>query len=251
MDISQLSDDEKAALSYHILYKTHAKSRHPELFNAPFWLSSFYKNISRGEESLKKKGILDNELNPTDLAYQIIPTGNLREMLKKLREEVIKQRARTNDLETKINSLETEIRKLDPRSPLEKIVIPQQMRNYIDKAFSRIDEGSFSEAIMNCYRVSEILVKTLFDFLYPDEKDKRMKIENRLKRIWNDEEKEKHKYPGIRVIASLLAVTLWYRNKMGAHVEMTPTKEAASISVASTMQALIEFKRLGVKIVYV
>ena len=164
-------------------------------------------------------------------------------------EERIRQLVEENSrLSRNIKQLKTEIEKLDPRSALEKIMVPQHMRNYIQKAFSRIDERSFSEAIMNCYRVSENLVKTVFNLLYPDSKNKRIKHEDKLKRIWNDEEKEKQGYPGIRVITSLLAVILWYRNKMGAHTEMTPTKEAARICVASLIQALIEFNRLGMEI---
>lgn len=250
-NLSQLSDDEKAALLYHILYEMHSKKLHPELFGAPFWLSSFYKNMQRGEESLKKRGILDATLNPTELAYQILPSENLRKMLKELREEVIKQEARRNTLQVEIDSLKTKIQKLDLRSSFDRIAIPQQMRDYVDKAFFRIDEGSFSEAIMNCYRVSEILVKTLFSFLYPDEKNKVIKHEDKLKRIWTDEEKEKHKYPGIKVIASLMSVVLWYRNKMAAHTEMTPTKEAAKTCITALIQALIEFERLGIRIVFV
>lgn len=165
------------------------------------------------------------------------------------REEKIEQLVEENRrLLRTIEQLKTDLENIDPRTLLERIVIPQQMRNYINKAISRIHQRSFSEAIMNCYRVSETLVKILFNFLYPNLKNKRIKHEDKLKKIWNDEEKEKKEYPGIRVIASLFAVILWYRNKMGAHIEMEPTKEAARICVTSIVQALIEFKRLGIKI---
>jgi len=124
--------------------------------------------------------------------------------------------------------------------------LPELLRNRIDKALTRIDERSYSEAIINCYLVSETLVIDLFAFLYPDLNDKQIKHEDKLKRIWNDEEKEKHEFPGIKVIASLLAVVLWYRNKMGAHTEMKPNKGAARICASSLIQTLVELKRLGI-----
>jgi len=151
-------------------------------------------------------------------------------------------------LSENLEQLRTEIKSLDRRSSLEKVAIPRQMRRYIEKAFSRIDQRSFSEAIMNCYRVSETLVNVLFSFLYPSSRDKKIKHEDKLKRIWNDEEKEKKEYPGIKVIASLLAIVLWYRNKMGAHTEMTPTEEAARTCITSLIQALVESERLGIKV---
>lgn len=248
MDINQLSDDERAALFYHLLYRTHSRKSHPELFEAPFWLSSFYRRMGQGEEGLKEKEILNEDLNLTDLAYEILPANNARKMLKELRDEVLKLEAAKNHLGKEISFLKTKIAEFNPRTPLERMVIPQQARNYIDKAFSRIDEGSFSDAIMNCYRVSEVLAKNLFSLLYPGEKNKRVKHEDKLKKIWTDEETEKKRMSGIRVIASLLAVVLWYRNKMGAHTEMAPTKEAARTCAASLIQALIEFERLGMKI---
>ena len=248
MEISQLTDDEKAALFYHILYKTHSKNVHPELFGAPFWVGSFYARMTRGEKSLERKGLLDEHCNPTELAFQMLPAENAREMLEELRAESLKLEAARLELEAKVSSLKTKMDQMDPRSSLDRIVIPQQARNYIDKALSRVDEGSYSEAIMNCYRISEILVKTLFNFLYPNEKNKQMKHKDKIKRIWNAEDIEKQKYPGIMVISSLMAVVLWYRNKMGAHTEMTPTKEAARVCVSSSIQALLECNRLGVRI---
>ena len=167
----------------------------------------------------------------------------------KSKEEKIGQLVEENrKLQQKIERLKVTIEKLDPRTSLQKLSLPQLFKNRIDKAYSRIEQGSYSEAIINCYLLSEILVKNLFDFLYPDLKNKRIKHEDKLKKIWNDEKTEKYRYPGIRVIASLLAVILWYRNKMGAHTEMTPTKEAARICIASLIQALIEFNRLGIEI---
>ena len=133
---------------------------------------------------------------------------------------------------------------------LKTLKVPEEIENYLRKSLIRIRERSYSEAISNCYRVSEALIKILFAFLYPDKKEKRVKHEDKLKKIWNDEEMEKRNYPGIRVIASLLAVVLWYRNKMSGHLEMRPTKEGATICIESTLQALIEFNRLNIEITW-
>lgn len=134
----------------------------------------------------------------------------------------------------------------DMRFALTALKLPRPLRNRIEKALTRIDQRSYSEAIINCYLVSETLVKDLSAFLYPELKAKQVKHEDKLKRIWNDEEKEKHELPGIKVIASLLTVVLWYRNKMGAHTEMKPNKGAARICVSSLIQALVELERLGI-----
>jgi len=179
-------------------------------------------------------------------------TENSTELVSMLKEtsEKIKGLAKKNDeLSSNIEQLKTEIGKFDPTSALQALRVPESIRNRIDKAMRRIDERSFSEAIINCYLVSETLVSLLFNFLYSNSKIvQRIKHEDKLKKIWNDEENEKRNFPGISVIASLLYVILWYRNKMAAHIEMPPTKEAARISVASLIQALIEFERLGIKI---
>ena len=116
----------------------------------------------------------------------------------------------------------------NPNVILETVRNNDRTTNYVFKGISRIEEGSYSEAMLNCYRVSEYLVKSMFVFLYPEDKDERMKIEDKLKRIWNDDEKEKHQHPGVKAIASLLSVILWYRNKMAAHTEMEPTEDAAA-----------------------
>jgi len=130
----------------------------------------------------------------------------------------------------------------------EDLGLDEKLRSPIVKAFARYDERSFREAIVNCYLVSESLTRNLFNLLYPNEVKKRIKHEDKLKRIWTDEEKEKHKLPGIKVIASLLSVILWYRNKMGAHIELEPTKEAAEITIMSLLQTLKEFQRLNINI---
>jgi len=130
----------------------------------------------------------------------------------------------------------------------EELGLNEKLRSQIVKAFARYNEGSFSEAIINCYLVSESLTRNLFNLLYPNEIKKRIKHEDKLKRVWTDEEKEKHKLPGIKLIASLLSIILWYRNKMAAHKELEPTKEAAEITMMSLIQTLREFRRLGIKI---
>lgn len=136
----------------------------------------------------------------------------------------------------------------DPSNLLKSVKPHDGIDSYVVKAASRIEEGSYSEAIINCYRVSEYLVKSLFVFLYPSQVPERMKHEDKLKKIWNDDEKEKHCYSGIKAIASLLSVILWYRNKMAAHTEMEPTEDAARTCIFSILQALKEFDRLSIPI---
>ncbi len=137
----------------------------------------------------------------------------------------------------------------DPNKLLKSVKPHNGIDNYVVKAASRIEERSYSEAIINCYRVSEYLVKSLFAFLYPSQASERMKHEDKLKKIWNDDAKEKHGYPGIKAIASLLSVILWYRNKMAAHTEMEPTADAARTCIFSILQALKEFDRLNIPII--
>jgi len=195
--------------------------------------------------------ILDGSVAIPDRVLSDFVTVNSNELVSVFKEtsEKIEHLAKENsELSLNIEILKTEIEKWDPKSALQALKVPKSIRRRIGKAIARIAERSFSEAIINCYLVSETLVTALFNFLYPSSKDKRIKHEDKLKKIWTDEKKEKHDFPGIKVIASLLSVILWYRNKMGAHTEMTPTKEAARISVASLIQALSEFERLGIKI---
>jgi len=220
------------------------------------YASSSYgkKRVREITMHLVRRGFLkmDGSVAIPDRVLFDFVTENSNELVSVLREasENIKHLTKENsELSSNIELLKTEIRKFDSTSTLQTLRVPESIRHRIDKAIARIDERSFSEAILNCYLVSETLVTTLFNFLYPNLKNaQRIKHEDKLKRIWNDEEKEKHNFPGISVIASLLYVILWYRNKMAAHTEMPPTKEAARISVASLIQALIEFERLGIKI---
>lgn len=105
---NELSDDEKAALKYYMVYfsSISAKKDHPELFGTSFWNNSFYRRLTRGEDSLKRAGILDKNRNPTDLAYHMLPTDTLREMLKELREESIRIETRKVEFEEKCRDLQ-------------------------------------------------------------------------------------------------------------------------------------------------
>jgi len=69
----QLSDEEKAALTYAIVFPHQTlKIILPELFNTS-WYSGLYKCHSRGRENLKERRFLDDKGNPTDLGFGILP----------------------------------------------------------------------------------------------------------------------------------------------------------------------------------
>jgi hypothetical protein len=88
--------------------------------------------------------------------------------------------------------------------------------------------------MVKAYLASEVLGRNLFRLLYGDKEGEKVgKQGDRLKKMWNDEQLEKHKHPGIQVIASLFSVMLWYRNKMGAHKELSPSMEAARTSIVA------------------
>lgn len=110
--IKQLAENEEAALIYNILYRTNCKTAHPELFGDSVWHNSFYRRLSDGEESLKRKKILDEDCNPTELAYQMLSTEALRDMLKKLRGESLKIAAKKDELETQVLELKVMCRDL-------------------------------------------------------------------------------------------------------------------------------------------
>lgn len=214
---------------------------------------SGYARASYGKKRAEEttKNLLDRgflKMNGSISIPERILTDHVTENLDGILLEFKQVSEKGRQLVEKNQYLSSKIEQFDPSISLEKLMIPHEFRNYIVKAIGRIGEKSYSEAIINCYRVSENLAKILFDFLYPNAKNERGKHEDRLKKIWNDEEKEKHHNPGIKVIASLLSVILWYRNKMAAHTEMKPTEEAARITVFSLIQSLIEFARLGIKI---
>ena len=125
--------------------------------------------------------------------------------------------------------------------------LPFQVQKNIEEAIHRFEAGDYGTAIVKSYLVSEVLVRNLFTSIYGDDEAKQVrKHEDKLKRLWNAEQLEKGQYPGIRLIASLFSTMLWYRNKMGAHVELPPTLEAARISIIALLQSIKELKRLGV-----
>lgn len=98
-------ENENAALYYNMVYRTQSRNAHPELFGDSVWHNSFYRRLSDGEESLKRKRILDKDRNPTDLAYQSLSSETSKDMLKKLREESMKMAAKNDELERKISEL--------------------------------------------------------------------------------------------------------------------------------------------------
>ena len=127
-----------------------------------------------------------------------------------------------------------------------KISLPQSLRDDIGNAIELFKRENYDSAIVKSYKVSEIILRNIFTSIYasPDA-EKVRKHEDKLKRIWNDEQLEKTKYPGIQLVASLFSVILWYRNKMGAHAELPPSMEAARISLIALLQSIAELRRLG------
>lgn len=113
---NQLSDEEKAALTYVIVFPHRTlKSVLPKLFNVP-WHSGLYRCHTRGQESLKKRGFLDDENNPTDLAFEILPTKILTKMVKELNREVKKEYAELSKMTLEKYELEKKCRNLETRN---------------------------------------------------------------------------------------------------------------------------------------
>jgi len=135
---------------------------------------------------------------------------------------------------TTIGFIQSFYEKLKPLS------LPEDVKKWIDLSLKRLKEDSYSEAILSSYLASEALTSDLFGTIYGEEQlSKVRKHEDRLKRLWNDEQLEKKKLPGINVIASLLAVILWYRNKMAGHARiLKPTIEAATVCLLAILQVL-------------
>jgi len=92
--------------------------------------------------------------------------------------------------------------------------------------------------------ISEVLCRILFKRLYGVDDAKKTKHEHKLKKMWTDEQIEKHQYSGVHLIASLLSIILWYRNKMAAHAELKPTMDAARICIIALLQSVQELRRL-------
>ncbi|MEM2550168.1 MAG: hypothetical protein QW689_07125, partial [Nitrososphaerota archaeon] len=63
------------------------------------------------------------------------------------------------------------------------------------------------------------------------------KHEDRLKKMWTDEENEK-KCSGLRLVSSLFFLILRYRNKRAAHLELESTKEVLRICLESLLKAI-------------
>jgi hypothetical protein len=122
----------------------------------------------------------------------------------------------------------------------------QSLREDVGNAIELFKRGEYDSAIVKSYKVSETLLRNFFASIYgSQDADKVRKHEAKLKRMWNDEQLEKGKYPGIQLVASLFAVILWFRNKIGAHVELPPSMEAARISIVALLQSIAELRRLG------
>jgi len=130
------AENENAALYYNMVYRTQSRNAHPELFGDSVWHNSFYRRLSDGEESLKKKKILDKDLNPTDLAYESLSSETLRDMLRKLRGKSMKMAAKNDELERKILEVEAKVRDLQK---MEKYTLINEI---VDKfSFLGVDEN--------------------------------------------------------------------------------------------------------------
>lgn len=150
--IQQLAENEEAALIYNILYRTNSKKAHPELFGNSVWRNSFYRRLSDGEESLKRKKILDEDRNPTELAYQMLSTETLRDMLKKLRGESLKIAAKKDEIETKVLELKARCRDLQV---MEKYKLINEIADKFK--FLGVDENWI--AVLICSNVVEQAIK--------------------------------------------------------------------------------------------
>jgi hypothetical protein len=256
----QFDESEKVALKVAILYPHRTlKEVLPDLFTPGFSLSTYYSRHDEGRRKLMYKGILDSRGCPTDKAFEIIPLGMLRQMVKDLHRELMTLNKESYELmetkEKEISELRTALQNVqnmfDFTTYHDLTPLPQTLIRDIDEAIKQFREKSYDLAIVKTYVISEMLVKNLFAHLYGSEElGKVHKHEDRLKKIWTDEETEKRKYPGLRLIASLFSVILWYRNKMGAHVELEPTKEASRICLESLLEAIRQIKRMKLEKCY-
>lgn len=282
MKYTQLSEEEKVALSVAIVYPHQTLSRIlPKLFKWKASDSTYYRHHREGCDKLRKKGILSDEREPTDLAFRILPTDILRDMLRDTSEEIrllenerqkesvklLECRGRLKQLEEDHLSIKEENDRIKNRlqnlSDLQEIhdkvdftrtydqlksilSRSKSIQSEIEASMEMFKVGSYDSSIVKTYKVSERLVRDIFRHIYGNEEiEKVRKHKDRLKRLWNDEKLEKEKHPGIQAIASLFSTILWYRNKMGAHTELQPTMEAARISLIALLQSLIEIERLG------
>jgi len=120
----QLSDKEKVALGCAIVFPHRAlKDVLPELFNTS-WTSTLYKRHNEGREALRRRGLLDKNGNPTDLAYGILPSDILGNIVQRLNREIKSEYEKRSELDLKMRELEQECRNLKTEN--EKLVKVQE-----------------------------------------------------------------------------------------------------------------------------
>jgi hypothetical protein len=262
----QLDENEKVALTVAILFPHRTLSAVlPRLFKLEASDSTYYRYYRQGRDKLRERGMLDGEGFPTDMSFKVMPTSMLVQMTKDLSKELRlldkehrEEESRARDAYKQVWDAKTEMgremealkEKFDFMRSYDELKhsLSLSLQNDIDAAVEMFRKGSYDSAIVKAYLASEVLGRNLFRLLYgSDEVAKVGKHENKLKKMWTDEQLEKRKHPGIQVIASLFSVILWYRNKMGAHKELSPSMEAARTCIVALLQAIGELKRLGFK----
>jgi hypothetical protein len=261
LTFDQLDENEKVALTVAILYPHRTLiAVLPRLFKFEPRASdsTYYRCYRQGQDKLREKGMLDGEGFPTDMLFKVIPASMLVQMTKDLSRELRLLDKQHRDEEGRARDQKTEMtremealkEKLDFRRSYDQLKrsLSLSLQNDIDTAIQMFWKGDYDSAMVKAYLPSEVLGRNLFRLLYGDKEGAKVgKQGDRLKKVWNDEQLEKRKHPGIQVIASLFSVILWYRNKMGAHKELSPTMEAARTCIVALLQAIEELKRLGFK----
>jgi hypothetical protein len=138
--------------------------------------------------------------------------------------------------------------KLDPSQLLKTVSnVQSEIMEYQERAVKHFKEKKFVEAANDCYVIAERLVKSLFGYLYPSKASEIASEKGKLEKIWKDENKEKL-YPGVRALASLLYVVLWYKDRTSSRMESESAEDAARTCMFSVLQALKEFDRLKITI---
>jgi hypothetical protein len=260
MTYEQLDENEKVALKVAIRFPHRSLiAVLPSLFGLGASDSTYYRYYRQGQDKLKQRGMLDGEGFPTDMSFKVIPTSMLVQMTKDLSKELRlldkehhQEESRARDLRTE---MEREMGALKEKFDFTrsydglKRSLSLSLQNDIDAAIEMFGKGDYNSAIVKAYLPSEVLGGNLFRLLYGNAEDAKVgkRHQDKLKKMWNDEQLEKHEHPGIQVIASLFSVILWYRNKMGAHKELSPSMEAARTCIVALLQAIQELKRLGFK----
>jgi len=207
--------------------------------------SYYYKLYYRGIDSLQRKGLLDENKNLTEVAYNIIPSYIYKRIIQEISQRIKGLNDEIDRLTHELYQL-SELMDFTATYGILKPWLSHKICKDIEKAIRLYKLKEYGASITEAYKITELLLKRLFKKIYGDKEFQKVKKhENKLKRLWTDEHLEKHKYPGVNLIASLFATVLWYRNKMGAHAEMEPTREAARVTLISLLQSVIEIKRLG------